>query len=179
MNHTTHRRDSVCYYPVDAPIAWSSNNINNSSNKIYYQLNIYFPLGNTTDLQIKYELAIQKQNKMVNDYLNNQNLYFDAGFDLFCPKETIIKGVSGIGADFINDDEISVCSETNDHELTDISDFTSEENKKTTTDEEYKDNETDLEDNISSIEITISSCSDIEDEEDDTLNSIDDDVDTD
>lgn len=81
--------------------------------------------------------------------------------------------------DFINDDEISVCSETNDHELTDISDFTSEENKKTTTDEEYKDNETDLEDNISSIEITISSCSDIEDEEDDTLNSIDDDVDTD
>lgn len=94
MNHTTHRRDSVCYYPVDAPIAWSSNNINNSSNKIYYQLNIYFPLGNTTDLQNKYEQAIQKQNKMVNDYLNNQNLYFDAGFDLFCPKETIIKGLT-------------------------------------------------------------------------------------
>jgi hypothetical protein len=80
--------------------------------------------------------------------------------------------------DFINDDEISICSETNDIELTDISDFTSDDNKKTTTDE-YKDDEEDLdeeeEDNISSIEITISSCSDIDDED---LESIEDDVDT-
>ena len=93
MNHTTHRRDSVYYYPVGAP-SETSNNINNSSNKIYYQLNIYFPLGNTSDLYTKYYDAIQKQNKMVNDYLNDNNLYFDAGFDLFCPTEINIKGLT-------------------------------------------------------------------------------------
>ena len=93
MNYYPNTSEHLYYSPPWSSIN-SSNIIIDSSNKIYYQLNIYFPLGNTTDLQIKYEQAIQKQNKMVNDYLNDQNLYFDAGFDLFCPTEINIKGLT-------------------------------------------------------------------------------------
>ena len=79
--------------------------------------------------------------------------------------------------EFINDDDISICSETNDLDISEMSDFTSDENKKT--DEEHNEsiNDTNEEhnDEISSIEITISSCSDIEDEE---LDSVEDDIDT-
>ena len=65
--------------------------------------------------------------------------------------------------EFINDEDISLISATNDIDLSELSEFTS--------DEDYTDNEKTLnnEDEISdlsSIEITISSCDEEEDEED-------------
>jgi dUTP pyrophosphatase len=93
MNYYPNTSEHLYYSPPWSSIN-SSNIIIDSSNKIYYQLNIYFPLGNTSDLYTKYYDAIQKQNKMVNDYLNDNNLYFDAGFDLFCPTEINIKGLT-------------------------------------------------------------------------------------
>jgi len=93
MNYYPNTSEHLYYSPPWSSIN-SSNIIIDSSNKIYYQLNIYFPLGNTSDLYTKYYDAIQKQNKMVNDYLNDNNLYFDAGFDLFCPIEINIKGLT-------------------------------------------------------------------------------------
>ena len=65
--------------------------------------------------------------------------------------------------EFINDEEdISISSETNEIELSDMSDFTSEENKNeisSNNDEnDEEENEKTLSD-VSSIEITISSCS--------------------
>ena len=93
MNYYPNTSEHLYYSPPWTSIN-SSNIIIDSSNKIYYQLNIYFPLGNTSDLYTKYYDAIQKQNKMVNDYLNDNNLYFDAGFDLFCPTEINIKGLT-------------------------------------------------------------------------------------
>ena len=93
MNYYPNTSEHLYYSPPWSSIN-SSNIIIDSSNKIYYQLNIYFPLANTSDLYTKYYDAIQKQNKMVNDYLNDNNLYFDAGFDLFCPTEINIKGLT-------------------------------------------------------------------------------------
>lgn len=76
--------------------------------------------------------------------------------------------------EFINDDDISICSGTNDLDISELSDFTSEENKKTTTEENDNNSMHNDENNdeISSIEITISSCSDVE-EFDDLENDID------
>lgn len=68
--------------------------------------------------------------------------------------------------DFINDSDISLCDETNDIDLSELSDFTSEENK-TKTNESEEDNSIDNyveNDELSSIEITVSSCDDIEDD---------------
>lgn len=68
--------------------------------------------------------------------------------------------------DFINDSDISLCDETNDIDLSELSDFTSEENK-TKTNESDEDNSMDNSvenDELSSIEITVSSCDDIEDD---------------
>lgn len=65
--------------------------------------------------------------------------------------------------EFINDEEdISISSETNEIELSDMSDFTSEENKNEISsnneENDEEENEKTLSD-VSSIEITISSCS--------------------
>lgn len=68
--------------------------------------------------------------------------------------------------DFINDSDISLCDETNDIDLSELSDFTSEENK-TKTNESDEDNSIDNSvenDELSSIEITVSSCDEIEDD---------------
>ena len=71
--------------------------------------------------------------------------------------------------EFINDDDnISISSETNENELSELSDFTSDEKQKTNLEGNHDEEQDDCEDNeedeeilsdVSSIEITISSCS--------------------
>lgn len=68
--------------------------------------------------------------------------------------------------DFINDDEISICSGTNELDLSEMSDFTSDD-KDDTSDEDFDiklDEKEDLEE-LSSIEITVSSCDEMTDDE--------------
>ena len=67
MNYYPNTSEHLYYSPPWSSIN-SSNIIIDSSNKIYYQLNIYFPLGNTSDLYTKYYDAIQKQNKMATQF---------------------------------------------------------------------------------------------------------------
>ena len=70
--------------------------------------------------------------------------------------------------DFINDDDISIGSATNDIDLSELSDFTS--------DEDYTDNEKITEDpvsDLSSIEITISSCDEEEEGDEDEIEDFD------
>lgn len=57
--------------------------------------------------------------------------------------------------EFINDDNISISSETNEMELSELSNFTSDEKQNITEEEEFNEDISE----ISSIEITISSCS--------------------
>ena len=64
MNYYPNTSEHLYYSPPWSSIN-SSNIIIDSSNKIYYQLNIYFPLGNTSDLYTTYYDAIQKQNKIL------------------------------------------------------------------------------------------------------------------
>ena len=69
--------------------------------------------------------------------------------------------------EFINDEDISVNSDTEDLESnSNVSDFTSEEKKNTTSTNEENDEENEC---LSSISITISSCSDIEVDTDDNI----------
>jgi len=81
--------------------------------------------------------------------------------------------------EFINDDEISICSGTNELDLSEMSDFTSDD-VKNTSDEDFDikldDEEKEEIEELSSIEITVSSCDDMTDDDDD--DDDDDSVDT-
>lgn len=125
---------------------------------------------------IKYE-----NNNIIDLSLEDYNLFYAHCFEGFesieSTEDEIEEELSEHTSDrdFINDDAISICSETNDielSELSELSEFTSDENKKTTNEQKTDEDKTD-EDNIedievSSIEITISSCSDSEDIDVDT-----------
>ena len=80
--------------------------------------------------------------------------------------------------EFINDDEISICSGTNELDLSEISDFTSDD-VKNTSDEDFdiKLDDGEIEE-LSSIEITVSSCDDMTDNGDDDDDDDDESVDT-
>ena len=123
---------------------------------------------------IKYE-----NNNIIDLCLEDYNLFYAHCFEGFesieSTEDEIEEELSEHTSDrdFINDDDISICSETNDIELSELSEFSSDENKKTTnkdkTDEDKTNTEEKKEDEeISSIEITISSCSDNEDIDVDT-----------
>lgn len=77
--------------------------------------------------------------------------------------------------EFINDDEISICSGTNELDLSEISDFTSDD-VKNTSDEDFDikldDGEKGEIGELSSIEITVSSCDDMTDNDDDDDESV-------
>lgn len=122
---------------------------------------------------IKYE-----DNNIIDLSLEDYNLFYAHCFEGFesieSTEDEIEEELSEHTSDrdFINDDAISICSETNDIELSELSEFTSDENKKTTNEQktdEDKTNEDNIEDiEVYSIEITISSCSDSEDIDVDT-----------
>ena len=125
---------------------------------------------------IKYE-----GNNIIDLFLEDYNLFYAHCFEGFesieSTEDEIEEELSEHTSDrdFINDDDdISICSETNDIELSELSEFTTDENKKTTDEDKTDEDKTNTDDKkkeeeeISSIEITISSCSDNEDIDVDT-----------
>jgi len=77
-----------------------SYNFDEINKPTYFKLNIYVPYDNTALRKI-YSDAISKHNSVINDYLSGKNVHFDAGLDLFLPKDCTFKSLSTTKADHL------------------------------------------------------------------------------